>query len=219
MEWDWSFAFGILPILLRGLEITVLATLLGAIVAAVIGMVFAILRLAPNRAVSRTTTAIVSFIRGTPLLVQLYFVFYVLPDIGIRMPALAAGVLVLGVHYATYAAEVYRTGIENVPRGQWEAAKACNLNAQQMWQHVILPEAVPPMLPALANYLISMFKETPLLSAITVLELMNEAKIIANTDYRYLEPMTLVGVLFLCISLVAVVGVRLLEKRFPALGH
>ena len=219
MEWDWSFAREIMPILLQGLKITVLATLLGAVVAAVVSMAFAILRLSPNRAVSRTTTAVASFIRGTPLLVQLYFVFYVLPDIGIRMPALAAGVLALGVHYATYTAEVYRTGIENVPRGQWEAAKACNLSQAQMWQHVILPEAVPPMLPALANYLISMFKETPLLSAITVLELMNEAKIIANTDYRYLEPMTLVGVLFLCISLVAVVGVRLLEKRFPNLGH
>ncbi|MEZ0603808.1 ectoine/hydroxyectoine ABC transporter permease subunit EhuD [Paraburkholderia sp. IW21] len=219
MEWDWSFAREIMPILLQGLKITVLATLLGAVVAAVVGMAFAILRLSPNRAVSRTTTAAASFIRGTPLLVQLYFVFYVLPDIGIRMPALAAGVLALGVHYATYTAEVYRTGIENVPRGQWEAAKACNLSPAQMWQHVILPEAVPPMLPALANYLISMFKETPLLSAITVLELMNEAKIVANTDYRYLEPMTLVGVLFLCISLVAVIGVRLLEKRFPNLGH
>ncbi|TAL93790.1 MAG: ectoine/hydroxyectoine ABC transporter permease subunit EhuD [Paraburkholderia sp.] len=219
MEWDWSFAREIMPILLQGLKITVLATVLGAVVAAVVGMAFAILRLSPNRVVSRTTTAVASFIRGTPLLVQLYFVFYVLPDIGIRMPALAAGVLALGVHYATYTAEVYRTGIENVPRGQWEAARACNLSPAQMWQHVILPEAVPPMLPALANYLISMFKETPLLSAITVLELMNEAKIIANTDYRYLEPMTLVGVLFLCISLVAVVGVRLLEKRFPNLGH
>ncbi|SMG22753.1 ectoine/hydroxyectoine ABC transporter permease subunit EhuD [Paraburkholderia susongensis] len=219
MEWDWSFAREIMPILLQGLKITVLATLLGAVVAAVVGMAFAILRLSPNRLVSRTATAVASFIRGTPLLVQLYFVFYVLPDIGIRMPALAAGVLALGVHYATYTAEVYRTGIENVPRGQWEAAKACNLSPAQMWQHIILPEAVPPMLPALANYLISMFKETPLLSAITVLELMNEAKIIANTDYRYLEPMTLVGVLFLCISLIAVVGVRLLEKRFPNLGH
>lgn len=219
MEWDWSFAREIMPILLQGLKITVLATLLGAVVAAVVGMAFAILRLSPNRAVSRTTMAVASFIRGTPLLVQLYFVFYVLPDIGIRMPALAAGVLALGVHYATYTAEVYRTGIENVPRGQWEAAKACNLSPAQMWQHIILPEAVPPMLPALANYLISMFKETPLLSAITVLELMNEAKIVANTDYRYLEPMTLVGVLFLCISLVAVIGVRLLEKRFPNLGH
>ncbi|CAG9223743.1 putative amino-acid ABC transporter permease protein y4tG [Paraburkholderia sabiae] len=219
MEWDWSFARQILPILLQGLEITVLATVLGAIVAAVVGMVFAILRLSPNRAVANTTTAVVSFIRGTPLLVQLYFVFYVLPDIGIKMPALAAGVLALGLHYGTYAAEVYRSGIENVPRGQWEAAKACNLNPAQTWQHIILPEAVPPMLPALANYLISMFKETPLLSAITVLELMNEAKIIANTDYRYLEPMTLVGVLFLCISLIAVAAVRLLEKRFPPLGH
>ncbi|MFL9988112.1 ectoine/hydroxyectoine ABC transporter permease subunit EhuD [Paraburkholderia sediminicola] len=219
MEWDWSFAREILPILLQGLKITVLATVLGAVVAAVVGMVFAILRLSPNRVVARTTTIVVSFIRGTPLLVQLYFVFYVLPDIGIRMPALAAGVLALGVHYATYTAEVYRSGIENVPRGQWEAAKACNLSPAQMWHHIILPEAVPPMLPALANYLISMFKETPLLSAITVLELMNEAKIVANTDYRYLEPMTLVGVLFLCISLVAVIGVRLLEKRFSTLGH
>jgi polar amino acid transport system permease protein len=219
MEWDWSFAREILPILLQGLKITVLATLLGAVVAAVVGMTFAILRLSPNHAVSRTATAVASFIRGTPLLVQLYFVFYVLPDIGIRMPALAAGVLALGVHYATYTAEVYRSGIENVPRGQWEAAKACNLSPAQMWQHIILPEAVPPMLPALANYLISMFKETPLLSAITVLELMNEAKIVANTDYRYLEPMTLVGVLFLCISLVAVIGVRLFEKRFSTPGH
>ncbi|RZF31793.1 ectoine/hydroxyectoine ABC transporter permease subunit EhuD [Paraburkholderia sp. UYCP14C] len=219
MEWDWSFVREILPILLQGLEITVLATLLGAVVAAVVGMAIAILRLAPNRVVSRGTSAVASFIRGTPLLVQLYFVFYVLPDIGIRMPALAAGVLAIGVHYATYAAEVYRAGIESIPRGQWEAAKACNLSPAQTWQHVILPEAVPPMVPALANYLISMFKETPLLSAITVLELMNQAKIIANTDYRYLEPMTLVGVLFLIISLIAVAGVRLLEKRFPAPGH
>jgi polar amino acid transport system permease protein len=219
MEWDWQFARSILPILLQGLEITVLATLLGAVVAAIAGMGFAMLKLSPNRAVARTTAAMANFIRGTPLLVQLYFVFYVLPDIGIRMPALAAGVLALGLHYATYTAEVYRAGIENVPRGQWEAARAINLNPAQTWQHIILPEAVPPMLPALANYLIAMFKETPLLSAITVLELMNEAKIVANTDYRYLEPMTLVGVLFLCISLIAVAGVKVLEKRFPHPGQ
>jgi len=214
MEWDWSFVQQILPTLLQGLEITVLATLLGSIVAAIVGLAFAIMRLAPNRALSRGTSAVVNFIRGTPLLVQLYFMFYVLPDIGVKMPALAAGVLALGIHYATYAAEVYRTGIENVPRGQWEAAKACNLAPLQMWRHIILPQALPPMLPALANYLVAMFKETPLLSAITVLEVMNEAKIVANTDYRYLEPMTLVGALFLAISLIAITGVRLLEKRY-----
>ena len=116
--------------------------------------------------------------------------------------------------YGTYAAEVYRAGIENVPRGQWEAAKAANLTTRQTWIHVILPQAIPPMIPALANYLIAMFKETPLLSAITVLELMNQAKSIANSNYRYIEPMTLVGVFFLIMSLISVFFLRWLEERY-----
>lgn len=214
MEWDWNYVGTILPILLRGLLVSLEATLLGAVVAGIIGLAFAILRLSSNLMVARTTIISVDFIRGTPLLVQLYFAFYILPDIGIRLPALVAGVLVFGIHYATYVAEVYRGGIENVPRGQWEAAKACNLSAKDTWFQIILPQALPPMTPALANYLLSMLKETPLLSAITVLELMNEAKIIANTDYRYSEPMTVVGIIFLAISLVAVIFIRRLEKKF-----
>ena len=120
----------------------------------------------------------------------------------------------LGLHYGTYTAEVYRAGIDNVPRGQWEAAKACNLNGRHTWTHIILPQAIPPMIPALANYFIAMFKETPLLSAITVLELMNQAKSVANTYYRYIEPMTLVGAFFLVISLCSVVLLRWLEHRY-----
>ncbi|MGO6907547.1 ectoine/hydroxyectoine ABC transporter permease subunit EhuD, partial [Rhizobium ruizarguesonis] len=164
--------------------------------------------------ISRTVGFVSEFIRGTPLLVQLYFIFYVLPDIGIRLAPRVAGVIGMGIHYATYTAEVYRAGIENVPRGQWEAAKATNLSTRQAWIHVILPQAIPPMIPALANYFIAMFKETPLLSAITVLELMNQAKSIANSNYRYIEPMTLVGVFFLVISLISVVGLRWLEERY-----
>lgn len=214
MEWDWEFVRQIMPTLLEGAKITVLATVLGAAVAAVLGLLFAVLRMAAPAPVARVTSFAVEFIRGTPLLVQLYFIFYVLPDIGIRLPALLAGVIGLGIHYGTYAAEVYRAGIENVPRGQWEAAKATNLTERQTWIHVILPQAIPPMIPALANYLIAMFKETPLLSAITVLELMNQAKSIANSNYRYIEPMTLVGVFFLIISLISVVFLRLLEERY-----
>lgn len=214
MEWDWDFVWQIMPTLLEGLKITVLATILGAAVAAVVGLVFAILRRSPVKAVARVTGFVVEFIRGTPLLVQLYFIFFVLPDIGIRLPALVAGIIGLGIHYGTYAAEVYRAGIENVPRGQWEAAKATNLTARQTWIHVILPQALPPMIPALANYLIAMFKETPLLSAITVLELMNQAKSIANSNYRYIEPMTMVGVFFLVMSLISVVFLRWLEERY-----
>ena len=143
------------------------------------------------------SASFVEFMRGTPLLVQLYFLFYILPDLGILLAPLVAGVIGLGLHYGTYTAEVYRAGIDNVPRGQWEAAKAVNLTMRQTWMHIIIPQAMPPMIPALANYFIAMFKETPLLSAITVLELMNQASSVANSNYRYVEPMTLVGVFFL----------------------
>ena len=214
MEWDWNFVWEIMPTLLEGLKITILATVLGAAVAAVVGLLFAILRMTAPKPIAKVTGFIVEFIRGTPLLVQLYFIFFVLPDIGIRLPALLAGVIGLGVHYGTYTAEVYRAGIENVPRGQWEAAKATNLSSRQTWIHVILPQALPPMIPALANYLIAMFKETPLLSAITVLELMNQAKSVANSSYRYIEPMTMVGVFFLVMSLISVVFLRWLEERY-----
>jgi len=214
MEWDWNFVWQIFPTLLQGAKITIIATLLGSVLAVVVGLAIALLRRSPNRLVSRTTGFIAEFIRGTPLLVQLYFIFYVLPDIGILLPPLVAGVIGLGLHYGTYTAEVYRAGIDNVPRGQWEAAKACNLTARQTWTRIILPQAIPPMIPALANYFIAMFKETPLLSAITVLELMNQAKSVANSYYRYIEPITLVGVFFLTISLISVVALRWLERRY-----
>lgn len=218
MEWDWEFAFSVLPALLKGLKITLLATLLGVIVAAVLGLVFALLRRSSNRAVSRITGFVVEFIRGTPLLVQLYFIFYVLPDVGVRLPALTAGVLGMGLHYAAYFAEVYRGGIEAVPRGQWEAARATNMTMRQSWIHIILPQAMPPMIPAMANYVLAMFKETPLLSAITVVEMMGGARAVANSTYRYVEPMTMVGVFFLAISIVSVIGLRWLERRFGRVG-
>lgn len=214
MEWDWAFVIQILPTLLEGVKITILATLLGSIVAAIIGLVIAIVRRSNNRLISMPMGFIAEFIRGTPLLVQLYFIFYVLPDLGITLSPLVAGVIGLGLHYGTYTAEVYRAGIDNVARGQWEAAKACNLSSVQTWTQIILPQALPPMIPALANYFIAMFKETPLLSAITVLELMNQARSIANYNYRYIEPITLVGAFFLIISLISVVGLRWLERRY-----
>jgi len=214
MDWDWNFAWEILPTLGQGVIVTIQATILGTILAMIVGMVFAILRRSENRLIGRTIGFFVEFIRGTPLLVQLYFLFYILPDAGILLSPLVAGVIGLGLHYGTYTAEVYRTGIDNISRGQWEAAKAVNLNKRQTWVYVIIPQAVPPMIPALANYFISMFKETPLLSAITVVELMNQARSVANFNYRYVEPMTLVGVFFLVISIPAVIFLRKLERRY-----
>ena len=216
MIWDWAYTWDILPDLLRGLVVTVQATLVGSVVAMVLGLVFALLRRSRLAVVRVVTGGFVEFVRSTPLLVQLYFLFFVLPSLGITLSGFQAGVIGLGVHYATYTSEVYRAGIEGVPRGQWEAATALNLPTSRVWRSVILPQAIPRVLPALGNYVIAMFKETPLLSAITVLEMLAVAKDLGGQTFRYLEPLTLVGLLFLLVSLPASLTVRRLERRF---GH
>ena len=201
--WDWGYTWQILPELARAAVITIEATLLGFALAAVLGLLFAILRMSKNPWIANPITGFIEFIRGTPVLIQIFFMFYVLPQFGITMPALLTGVLALGLHYATYCSEVYRAGLENIPRGQWEAATALNLTPYRTFKDVIIPQAIPPIAPALGNYFIAMFKETPLLSAIAVVELMQTAKILGSFSFRYLEPMTLVGLFFLAMSLIA----------------
>jgi polar amino acid transport system permease protein len=201
--WSWEYTWQILPELARAAVITIEATVLGFAIAAVLGLVFAILRMSRNPWIANPITALIEFVRGTPVLIQIFFMFYVLPQFGITMPALLTGVLALGLHYATYCSEVYRAGLDNIPRGQWEAAIALNLTPYRTFKDVIIPQAIPPVAPALGNYLIAMFKETPLLSAIAVVELMQTAKILGSFSFRYLEPITLVGVFFLVMSLIA----------------
>jgi polar amino acid transport system permease protein len=216
MTWDWSFFWDNLPTLLDALKTTVLATVLGSLVAIVLGLVLAILRRSDVRPVRGATKAVIEFVRSTPLLVQLYFLFFVLPSLGITLSALTTGVIGLGLHYAAYMSEVYRAGIDGVPKGQWEACTALSLPRARQWTGVILPQAIPRVLPALGNYVIAMFKDTPLLSAITVTEMLFTAKAIGSESFRYLEPITTVGLLFLVVSLLAAIPIRMLERRY---GH
>lgn len=118
--WDWDFALEILPDIVRGLWQTVQATLLGITIGMILGLVLALLRRSGVRLISWPTAAVIEFIRGTPLLVQLFFIFFVLPSFGITIGAFASLVIGLGIHYAAYTSESYRAGIENVVRGQWE---------------------------------------------------------------------------------------------------
>lgn len=212
--WNWQFAFEILPEILAGLGVTLQAVFWGMLIALLLGLVWAICRRATSRWLAWPATALVEFVRSTPLLVQIYFLFYVFPSVGLRLSPLLTGVIALGLHYSCYTAEVYRAGIEAVPAGQWRAAKALNFSRWQTYRHVILPEAIPPILPALGNYLIAMFKDTPLLSAITVLEMLSRAKIIGNETFRYLEPLTIVGVIFLLLSLASGFAVSALQRRW-----
>lgn len=210
-EWDWGYTREILPILGHASLITVQATLLGFVLAALLGLVFAVLRMSPLNPVRMTTTSLVEFIRSTPLLIQIFFLYYVMPDFGLTLDAMTAGVLALGLHYACYCAEVYRAGLENIPKGQWEAAIALNLSPFVTFRDIIVPQAIPPVIPALGNYLVALFKETPLLSAIAVSELMQTAKILGSESFQYTEPITLVGLFFLFFSLVSAWLTRRLE--------
>src|SRR5690606_10576218 len=204
----------VLPDLLRAFGVTLQATVGGFALAAVLGLIWAMLRMLPFAWLSRATFWLVELVRSTPLLIQLYFLYYVLPEYGLTLSPFAIGGLALVVHYSAYTAEVYRAGIEAVPRGQWEAATALNLPASSTWLRIVLPQAVPPTLPVLGNYFIAMFKDTPLLAAITVMEMLQTAKLIGAESFRYLEPLTITGVAVLGVSLAASYGVRSLELRY-----
>lgn len=218
-DWDWAFALDIAPALIAALRITVLATIFGSAIALMAGLPLALATLSRSAWLRRPARAVIEIVRGTPLLIQLYLLFYVLPDAGIRLEPLATGILALGVHYGAYTADIYRAGIEAVPAGQRDAGLALGLGRRQLFFRIVLPQALPPVLPALGNCVIAMFKDTPLLSTITVFELLNAAKGIGAETFRYLEPFTIVGLLLLVCSLAAgalirQVGTRM--ERHPA---
>ena len=203
----------ILPTLGSALVITIQATLLGMLVAITLGLVLAMLRRSRLHIVSLPTAFVIEFIRSTPLLIQVYFLFYVFPNYGLNLSAMQAGIIGIALHYACYTAEVYRAGLDAVPRSQWEAVTALNMKPWTAYRDVILPQALRPVLPALGNYLISILKDTPVLSAITVVEIMQRAKNIGSESFRYLEPITMVGLFFLILSLGLAWCVRRLEHR------
>jgi polar amino acid transport system permease protein len=214
MTWDWTYTGDFLPDMLNGLRVTVIATLVGYALALALGLPWTLLRRSRNKFVSQTTRWVLEFIRSTPLLVQLFYVFYVFPSFGLTLGPLTAGIIALGIHYSTYTAEVYRAGVADVPRGQWEACTALNLPKRRVWQDVILPQAVRKVIPTLGNYLIAMFKDSPLLFGITVLELLGTAFQEGARTLKFLEPLTVVAALFICVSIISSIIIRRLERRY-----
>lgn len=212
--WDWSFTIEILPKLLKALQITLSATFVAYILSCVLGLLIAILKRSRIKPLVWFVGGSVEFVRSTPLLAQLFFVFYVFPKYGLVLSPFWAGVLTLGVHYSTYLSEVYRSGIEAVPKGQWEAASALNFPRWRIWLTIIIPQAIPPIIPVMGNYLIALLKDTPLLASITLIELLGTAKIIGADSFRYLEPITLAGLIFLVLSYMFSLLVQKLNARF-----
>lgn len=222
IEWDTSsnlaFAISIFPILMLGLWVTVQATVVGFAIAIVLGLVLAALKSAPTKLISWPAYAVTEFIRDTPLLIQLFFLYYVLPEFGLVLPAFLTGALALGIQYSAYLSEVYRAGIEAVAKGQHEASRALNLAGARTFSHIVLPQAIPRIIPAMGNYLVSIMKDVPILSVVTVLELLNVATIIGDRTFNYLVPLSMVGGIYLALTLVASALVRLIDKNLPKRG-
>ncbi|MGB3315428.1 MAG: ectoine/hydroxyectoine ABC transporter permease subunit EhuD [Albidovulum sp.] len=210
-DWKWDFTWEILPRLIHATGNTLIAALAGYAIALVLGLVLALAQRTPYRPVTLIVRELVEFIRSTPLLLQIFFIFYVGPQFGIRLSPWVSGMIAIGLHYSCYLSEVYRGGIESVAKGQWEAATALNMTIAQKYRRVIIPQAIPPALAGMGNYLVGIFKDTPMLSVIGVAELIHTANAIGSENYRFLEPYTMVGIIFLAISLPAAGVIRLFE--------
>ncbi|WP_159941533.1 MULTISPECIES: ectoine/hydroxyectoine ABC transporter permease subunit EhuD [unclassified Nocardiopsis] len=211
MYWDFEWTFQVMPDLLRGLGVTVQVTVFGYLIALSLGLLIAVVRRTP--VVGAVLHAAMEFIRTTPLVIQLVFVFLLAPS---TVSGMTVGIIVIGVHYAAYTAEVYRSGIEGVAKGQWEAARALSLPSHRTWGAIVLPQAIRKVIPALGNYLIAMFKDTPLLIAIGVAELLTQAQRIGSASFRVVEAYTVVGFLFLLVSVPSAILIRRLERRYAA---
>jgi polar amino acid transport system permease protein len=210
-QWNWEFTFEILPRLLRATLNTLIAAGAGYLIALILGLAIALAQRTPWPWLTRTVREAVEFIRSTPLVLQIFFVFYVGPQFGLRLSPWTSGMIAIGLHYAAYLSEVYRAGIDGVARGQWEACRALNLSTRDTYLRIVIPQAIPPSVAGMGNYLVGILKDTPMLSVIGVAELMHAANAIGSENYRYLEPYTLVGLIFLAISLPAAGLVRLFE--------
>lgn len=217
MIWSWTVFFDVIPIIFKGMWITLGLTIACYLFAVVFGFFWTLLDRVPSKAFRWGVRWVAEFIRSTPPLVQLFFIYYawpMVPVIGVSLNPFAAAILGLGIHFSTYLSEVYRSGIESVDQGQWEAATALNLSTSQKWMKIILPQAIPPTIPMLGNYLIIMFKEVPLASTIGVVAMLHLANDYGAQHWKYVEPLTVVALFFLLLSYPSALLIKKLEVKY-----
>lgn len=201
MNWDWAYAIDIMPSLLLGVWETILVTAVSAVVALGGGLVIAVLATLAGRPGRFFIRFMVELFRGVPILVALYFGFYALPLLGVTLPPFFVGVMILGLIYAAYSSEVYRGALVSIPSGIHDACKALGLSRTTTWTRVLIPLAVRNSVPALINYILILYRQSAFLFAIGVPVLLARAQIAGYQSFRYLEPYTLAGILYLVLNL------------------
>lgn len=215
-NWSWNTFLESIPYIVKGIPITIGLTIACFLVALIFGFVWVINSYIPLNFIKKPVQFLRMFIYSTPPLVQLFFLFYALPMvpvIGVTLNPYVCAILGLGIHYSTYIGEIYRSGIESVDKGQWEAATALNFSKRDKWIKIIFPQAIPPTIPMLGNYLIIMFKEVPITAIIGVVGILSLANSFGALNFAYLEPLTVVGIIFLVLSVPASILVNKIESK------
>jgi len=201
MTWNWPYVAQIMPALLAGVWETFLVTVACAVIAIGGGLVLAVVSSLAGRPGRLAVRGVVELLRGVPILVVLYFGYYALPQLGVTLSAFFVGVLVLGVIYAAYCSEVYRGALLSIPAGTHDACAALGLSTVVTWRKVLIPLAVRRSVPALVNYVLVLYRQSAFLFAIGVPVLLARAQVAGDQSFRYLEPYTLTGVLYLTLNL------------------
>ncbi|MCK1663525.1 ABC transporter permease subunit [Bradyrhizobium sp. 153] len=200
MTWDWSYVLQILPRLMVGVWYTVLVTFASSAIALILGLLLAILESVSTKVGRAFVRFLLELFRGVPILVLLYFAFYVLPEAGLTFPAMPIGIGVLGIVYAAFCSEVYRGGLITIPAELRDACVALHLSSYVTWRCVLVPLMIKRSIPALLNYVLGLFRTTAFLFAIGVPVLLGEAQEVGTESFRYLEPFTVAGVIYIAMN-------------------
>lgn len=212
-------AIEFLPILLKGAVVTIEITFCSFILSTLLGLLLALMRVSSNKLASRAAATFINVIRGLPIIVQLFYIYFVLPDLGVRLSAFQAGFIGLGIAYSVYQAENFRAGIQAIDHGQIEAAQSIGMRGALIMRRVVLPQAFKIALPPYGNTLVMMLKDSSLASTITVAEMTRAGQLIASSTFQNMTVFTLVALLYLGLSLPLVYGLRRLERRLGLKGN
>ncbi|MFL5112750.1 MAG: amino acid ABC transporter permease [Microvirga sp.] len=214
MEKFWRDTVEFLPILMNGVALTIIVTLGSLLLSTLLGMVWALMRVSGIGVLSGLSASLINVIRGIPIIVLLFYLYFVMPDFGIALTALQASILGLGIAYSAYQSENFRAGIEAIDKGQIEAAQTIGMGWWLTMRRVVLPQAVRIVLPPYGNVMIMMLKDSSQASTITVAELALQGKLIASSTFQNTTVFTLVAALYLCMSMPLIFLVSRLERRF-----
>ena len=213
MKGFWHDAVEFFPILMNGVALTIIVTIGSLLLSTVLGLIWAMMRVSGIKVLSMLSASLINVIRGIPIIVLLFYLYFVMPDLGVTLSALQAAILGLGIAYSAYQAENFRAGIEAIDKGQIEAAQSIGMGWWLTMRRVVLPQAVRIVLPPYGNVMIMMLKDSSQASTITVAELTLKGQLIASSTFKYTSVLSMVAVLYLVMSVPLILFVGWLERR------